>query len=1459
MPGESIRILVSAVSPDRLQRLRRLCQRAGFSHVTPIPVEELPSYPKNLYDLALVSLAAEDFPSISQQLSHCPTSALILLCHPEVAERYTDELSRLAPLEILVEPLTARQLRALLPVLFHRTQRLHTSTTAESNWLWDILSSIGDAIIVTDTAGHIQFLNPMAEKLTGWTLSEALHRPLEEVFPIYNEETGQPAENPVRRVLQEGIVVGLANHTILRRRDGEEIAIDDSGAPVRDRSGRILGAVLAFRDVTELRSLQRRNQRALELQQRLLHLLYSLLELRPPEQFLSDAVHALTELTPLDLACLYEVENEHLIPRWYSISTPSLESLVRSAIPLQRSLLGHILQQGKPEVVNNAHQDPRTYYPEDFIPPTSEHLIGIPMTVQQQRAILAIARFGQPPFSEEEADTVLLFARFIQLGLLNNGLWASLQRSETQYRELLEWLPVPVIIHREGRVLYANQSAAQYLGAQSPEELHGLSPLELVAAEDRPGAIERITALYRSEVSTVPPRHTVLLRRDGSRLESLVVATRATYEGSPAVLVIGIDITEQQRLQRQRDRERAAFQIIATASLQSHSIAELCQYFLTQAARELGFAGGNVRLLEGELLVPVALTGPFPPEQFPPVPITDERFLAAHVARTREPFFIPNADLYPLSEPHRQRLQEVGIRALVSYPILGESGTLLGTFQLFHPVPLELREEDRDFFTTLGAALGIAIERLRLQEKLRESEYRLRMLAEHAPIAITRFSLRERRYLFANREFERQSGYTLEEFEALSDRELIEMIHPEDRQTIFHFWRQWESAGFPGVQRLDYRIFNRQGEVVWLDTYLYAERNPDGSVESIVQVCVDITPLKRTEEALRQALQEDFRRTVQNLHAIVFRLQRGPDGRVRYALREGKLAGTMTTSALSDHPLEELPEELRISPDALERAFAGERVSYELPQGDRWLLYTLEPVPTEDGTITEVVGTGVDISQRKLLELSLDESEARYRLLLDALPVGILEVLFTEQGSQHDLYVNPAFTAITGYTFEDLRLISGANTVHPEDRDWVTQRWQEWIKDPTRQMLHLEYRCLRKDGQPYWLELHATKVRERSGWRVIEVGLDVTERKRAEEQLRYLAAFPEHSPIPIVELTAEGRLAYANPAARNSLPIAEFSPHHPWVAPVLDILPELVQSGVQTQVRELVLGDQAWLQHIFWLPGYNRVRIFAPEITTQLFLRRQLQEALEREQELAVMRSRMLSTIAHEFRTPLAGIQLSVELLQKYFDRLSPGERLQELANISSRVQDLNTLVTDFLAHSSLEGLRRSLRLAPVSLQSLCQEAAERVQPLLRSKSQALQLELPQNPVVIYGDARVLRFVLLNVLTNASKYSREHQSITVRLREELGTAVLEVEDSGIGIPEEDLSHVFQPFFRGSNTQGIPGVGLGLAMVKEFVEAHRGSVQLRSQVGVGTTVTLLFPLAEHGQTNAPLPYGEDPGH
>ncbi len=157
---------------------------------------------------------------------------------------------------------------AILSTAFDITERKQTEAALQQqrDWLDVTLTSIGDAVVTTDTQGAVTFLNRVAEHITGWSVQEAYGHHITEVLPLYNEMTHEPVPNPVMQVLEQGVTVGLANHTLLLTREGREVPIADSGAPIYDSTGHLYGVVLVFRDITESQRLERQVQQAQKMQ-----------------------------------------------------------------------------------------------------------------------------------------------------------------------------------------------------------------------------------------------------------------------------------------------------------------------------------------------------------------------------------------------------------------------------------------------------------------------------------------------------------------------------------------------------------------------------------------------------------------------------------------------------------------------------------------------------------------------------------------------------------------------------------------------------------------------------------------------------------------------------------------------------------------------------------------------------------------------------------------------------------------------------------------------------------------------------------------------------------------------------------------------------------------------------------------------------------------------------------------
>jgi len=205
----------------------------------------------------------------------------------------------------------------------------------DEKWFHAVCESIGDAVMAADKRGTVQYLNPVSERLTGWLEKDAVGRPLESVFRIINEETRKEAENPVEKVLREGRVAGLANHTLLISREGTEIPIVDSGSPIKDDTGEIIGVVLVFRDQTEERRSQQAVQEAKEFAESIVA------TIREPLIILDAQLKVISANRPFYKS--FEVKEEESVGRYiYELGNrqwdiPRLKELLEGILPQNTS------------------------------------------------------------------------------------------------------------------------------------------------------------------------------------------------------------------------------------------------------------------------------------------------------------------------------------------------------------------------------------------------------------------------------------------------------------------------------------------------------------------------------------------------------------------------------------------------------------------------------------------------------------------------------------------------------------------------------------------------------------------------------------------------------------------------------------------------------------------------------------------------------------------------------------------------------------------------------------------------------------------------------------------------------------------------------------------------------------------------------------------------------------------
>jgi len=235
----------------------------------------------------------------------------------------------------------------------------------------------------------------------------------------------------------------------------------------------------------------------------------------------------------------------------------------------------------------------------------------------------------------------------------------------------------------------------------------------------------------------------------------------------------------------------------------------------------------------------------------------------------------------------------------------------------------------------------------------------------------------------------------------------------------------------------------------------------------------------------------------------------------------------------------------------------------------------------------------------------------------------------------------------------------------------------------------------------------------------------------------------------------------------------------------------------------------------------------------------ELTEALKREQELSEMKSRFVSLASHEFRTPLSAILSSISLVDHYKTTEQEEKRKKHIDRIKASVRNLTDILDDFLSLDKLEQGKTEVICQKISLPEFIKDIVEEMEGMVRKKNQNIHVNF-NGPGEVYQDKKILRNILLNLLSNAVKYSPEGKDIYVEVSEKGDQAIFSVRDEGIGIPEEAQKELFGKFFRASNAYAIQGTGLGLNIVKKYVELLGGDISFVSKENEGSTFTVEIP-------------------
>lgn len=343
---------------------------------------------------------------------------------------------------------------------------------------------------------------------------------------------------------------------------------------------------------------------------------------------------------------------------------------------------------------------------------------------------------------------------------------------------------------------------------------------------------------------------------------------------------------------------------------------------------------------------------------------------------------------------------------------------------------------------------------------------------------------------------------------------------------------------------------------------------------------------------------------------------------------------------------------------------------------------------------------------------------------------------------------------------------------------------EEFVKSPEpRSMGHgRDLYGLRKDSTEIIVEVSLSPFETAEGKFVMSFMVDVTERKKNEIELRL----------------AHERLKQTSDA--------------------LSMLNAELESKVQERTEELAEAIQ-------------RLAVSKGEVM----------RSLQKEKEVNEMKSRFITTASHEFRTPLGTILSSVSLIARYTTEADNEKRKKHIERIKAAVTNLTEILNDFLSIEKLEEGIVRCKPEVVDFKKLLSEIVDDMRNISK-KDQVITVDFEGTPFVMV-DPQLMKNAVMNLVSNAIKYSEEGGKINITVNTEREHMTLDVADNGMGIPEDDVPHIFERFYRAKNSGNIQGTGLGLNIVKKYIELMGGTITCLSKFGEGTTFSVEIPLIQ----------------